>query len=169
MTPVIILGLIAFVPVILIMVLRINAALVFLSLCLGNVLVQFTAQDLTALTDTFSAQTPGVISDNNGIRLLLLLLPVVLTMIFMLKTVKGNGKLLANLIPALGVGVLGALLIVPLLPPDISDQVMEVSFWTQTQQFQSYIVGLAASVCLLTVWMQRPKHGGKHDDKHAKH
>lgn len=169
MTPVIILAGIVLVPVILLMVLRINAALVFLSLCLGNVLVQFTAKDLTALTDTFSAQTPGVISENDGIKLLLLLLPVVLTMIFMIKTVKGRGKLLANLIPAAGVGVLGALLIVPLLPPDISEQVMEVSYWTQTQQFQGYIVGLAASVCLLTVWMQRPKHGDKHGNKHAKH
>lgn len=167
MTPQIILGAIAIVPAVLLMVLRINAALVFLSVCLGNVLVQFAAHDVSTLASTFTARAPGVPTDSNSIKIALLLLPVILTMIFMIKTVKGNGKLLLNLLPAVGVGVLLPLLVVPLLPTNLSSNILTSSVWHQAQQTQGYIVGLSASVCLLSVWMQRPKHG--HDDKHGKH
>jgi hypothetical protein len=166
MTPVIILGAITIVPIILLMVLRVNAALVFLSLCLGDVLVQFASKDVNMLTSVFSAHSPGTVPDNNTIKLILLFLPVVLTIIFMIKTVKGHGKLLLNLLPAAGVGVLSALLAVPLLPLSTKLGIINSPIWTQGQQFQGYIVGLSATVCLLTVWMQRPKHS--HDDKHAK-
>jgi hypothetical protein len=148
------------------MVLRINAALVFLSICLGDVLLQFASKDVTMLSSVFSAHSPGAVPDNNTIKLALLFLPVILTMIFMIKTVKGHGKLALNLLPAVGVGVLSALLAVPLLPLTTKMGIIDSSIWDQGQQYQGYIVGLSASVCLLTVWMQRPKHG--HDEKHAK-
>lgn len=167
MTPAITLGAIVLVPVIVLMFFRINAALVFLSLCLGNVLVQFIAPDADLFLELFSAHVPeGTDVGNDTVKLVLLLLPVVLTALFMIKTVKSKGKLALNILPAIGVGMLGGLLVVPLLPPDLSQSIVDTNLWSEVQRAQELIVGVSAIVCLLVLWLQRPKSGG--DDKHGK-
>ena len=169
MSPQIILGAIVLAPVALLLLLRINAALVFLSLCLGDVLVQFVAPDANSFVALFAAHVPkGVDTGNDNIKLLLLLLPVVLTAIFMIRTVRGYGRLALNLLPAAGVGLLGGLLVVPLLPAGTSDTIINSSLWSQVLRAQDLIVGSSALVCLLVLWLQRPKTGahkrGKHKD-----
>ena len=167
MTPVIILGGIVLVPVVVLMVLRINAALVFLSLCLGDVLVQFVAPDANSFLTLFSAHVPkGIDTGNDMIKIVLLLVPVILTAIFMIRTVNGYGRLALNLLPAAGVGLLGGLLIVPLLPSGLSHNIIGSSLWSQIQRTQDLIVGGSALVCLLVLWLQRPTTGGH---KHGKH
>ncbi len=168
MTPVIVLAGIALVPVVLLMVLRINATLVFLSLCLGSILVRFSSHDVSSLLALFSARVPkGVDTSSKNVSLALLLLPTLLTAIFMIRTVRGHGKLALNLLPAAGVGLLGALLAVPLLPGGLSHDIINSAIWSQSQNVQGTVVGAAATICLLVLWMQRP-HGG-HEDKHSKH
>jgi len=150
------------------MLLRINAALVFLSLCLGNVLVQFVAPDANSFFSLFSAHTAhAVTADNHLVKLVLLLLPMVLTAVFMIRTVRKGFKLGLNVLPAAGVGLLGGLLVVPLLPHGISHTIIESSLWTQIQRLQDLIVGLSALVCLFVLWLQRPSAGG--EEKHGKH
>lgn len=165
----IILGALVLLPIAVLMALRINAALVFLSLCLGDVLVQFVAPDANQFLALFAAHVPkGVDTGNNTIKILLLLLPVVLTAIFMIKTVKGYGKLALNILPAAGVGLLLTLLLTPLLPPGTSHNILNSKLWDQMQRAQDLIVGGSALICLLVLWLQRPKTG--HDKgKHAKH
>lgn len=150
------------VPIVFLMALRINAALVFLSLCLGDVLVQFASADasstLTAMGIHLGAET---------VKLFLLLIPTVLTTIFMIRTVKMGSRLLINIFPAAGVGFLGALLIVPLLPPGTTHNVTNSALWTQVQNAQVLIVTVSTLMCLLVLWLQRPKAGeGKHGKKH---
>jgi hypothetical protein len=172
MSPEIILAAIVLVPAILLMVLRINAALVFLSLCLGNVLVQFVASDASTWLTAFSSpQTTVVSTANSNIKLVLLLLPAALTAIFMIRTVGDSLRLALNLLPAAGVGLLGALLIVPLLPPDLSHNIVASNLWWQAQQSQNVIIALSAAVCLIALWMQRPKAGGglSLPKRHGKH
>lgn len=159
------LGAIILIPVVLLMVLRINATLVFLSLCLGDVLVQFVAPDANSFLQLFSAHIPAnADKGNDTVKLILLLLPVVLTAIFMIRTVSGKAKLALNLLPAVGVGLLGALLIVPLLPPGLSHNIVDSSLWAQVQKAQNLIVGTSALACLLVLWLQRPQ-AGKRDKK----
>jgi hypothetical protein len=169
MSPEVVLGLIVVVPVVLLMLLRVNAALVFMSLCLGSVLVQFVAPDANSFLALFSARVPeGIDKGNDTVKLLLLLLPVVLTTIFMIRTVRGYGRLTLNALPAIGVGLLGGLLIVPLLPPGLSHNIIDSALWDQAIRAQDLIVGTSALVCLLVLWMGRPKTG--HDKKkHGKH
>lgn len=168
MSPAVILGAIIAIPVIILMVLRINATLVFLSVCLGNVLVQFVAPDANSFLTLFSAHVPkGVDTGNNTIKLVLLLLPVILTAVFMIKTIRGNGKLALNLLPAVGVGLLGGLLVVPLLPSGLSHNIVSSDLWHQVQRAQDLIVGSSALICLLVLWLQRPKTGS--EGKHGKH
>jgi hypothetical protein len=162
MNALITLGLIAGLPVVLLMFLRINATLVFLSLCLGNLLVQFLGSDAQSLLDL--AAKRGHSTSQQMIELALLLIPVVLTAIFMIKSVKGRGKLTWNLFPALATGIVGALLVIPLLPNSLQQPVISSTYWHQLIKVQSLAVALATLICLLFLWMQRPKHekGEKH-------
>ncbi|HET9098292.1 MAG TPA: hypothetical protein VFN51_01610 [Candidatus Saccharimonadales bacterium] len=101
-------------------------------------------------------------------QIILLALPVVLTAVFMIRTVKGYGKLALNILPAAGVGLLGALLLTPLLPRGMSIGIIDSPLWSQLQKAEDLIVGLSALICLLVLWLQRPKTG--HDkEKHSKH
>ncbi|MEO8104864.1 MAG: hypothetical protein ABI602_00825 [Candidatus Saccharibacteria bacterium] len=173
MTPVIVLAIIVLVPVVVLMVLRVNAALVFLSLCLGVVLGQFVAGDAYSLLSLFGSRPAAAVTANSALTpshnlatIVLLLLPVLLTTIFMIHTVKG-ARLILNILPAAGVGLLGALLVVPLLSAGLSANIVASPLWTQASRAQDLIVGASALVCLFVLWMQRPKTAG--DGKHGKH
>jgi hypothetical protein len=166
MTPTFTLAAIVLVPIVLMMILRINAALVFLSLCLGDVLVQFVAPDASSFTSLFSGH--GLPSDENTIKLALLLLPVVLTAVFMIRTVRGGTRLLLNILPSAGAGLLLALLVVPLLSAGLRHNIVLSPLWQQAQRAQDLIVGSSALICLLMLWLQRPKAGGG-EGKHGKH
>ncbi|HSX47588.1 MAG TPA: hypothetical protein VLF63_02330 [Patescibacteria group bacterium] len=166
MTPIDTFILVAIIPVILLMWLRVNAAIVFLSLCLGDVLVQFVAPDANQFLALFSAHVPhGLDNGNDLIKILLLTLPVILTAIFMIRTIHGYPKLILNLLPALGVGLLGSLLITPLLPKGVSHSILTSSLWSHIKNAQALIVSGSAIICLLILWLQRPKTGHK-KDKH---
>lgn len=172
MSPEITLAGIVLVPIVLLLFLRVNATLVFLSLCLGDVLVQFVAGDANDLLGLLSASNAhtSVNPGNNTLKLILLLLPVVLTTVFMIRTIKGKFRLILNLFPAAGVGLLGGLLVVPLLSSGLSSSIVGSSLWTQVQRSQDLIVGGSALACLLVLWLQRPKTGGHHEEKkHGKH
>jgi hypothetical protein len=169
MTPLITLALIIFAPVLILMLLRINAVLVFLSICLGDVLVQFVAPDTKSMIKLFGGSSSHtVVMLTNNIDVVLLLLPVVLTAVFMIRTVHGSARLLLNLLPALGAGLLATLLVVPLLPPGLHHNIVDSSLWTDVARAQNLIVGSSSLICLLVLWMQRPKHGHA-ESKHGKH
>lgn len=169
MAPEVILGLIVVVPVVILLLLRVNATLVFLSLCLGSVLVQFVGNDPESIASWLSSAgaSPALQTSDNNLKLILLLTPVILTTIFMIKTIHGNTRMALNVLPAIGVGVLGALLVVPLLPSGTSSGITGSDIWDQILNIQNIIVGGTAIVCLIVLWLQRPKPAhGKHHKKH---
>jgi hypothetical protein len=146
-------------PVLVLMLLKANASLVFLSACLGAVLLTYVGSDASSFANTFMPNLSA-----NNLKLFLVLLPVVLTTVFMIRTV--NGKHLAfNVLPALGTGLLLALLVVPLLPTHLAQQTRSSELWHTLQQLQTLIVGVSALTCLFFLWMQRPKTA---HDKHSK-
>jgi Ca2+/H+ antiporter len=148
-------------PVVLLFFLRVNAALVFLSLCLGNVLVQFAGDDAVSIVGGASTSSYAT---GSTIQLALLVAPAFLTILFMMGTVRDKKKFF-NLIPAAATGVLLALLAVPLLPPGLSHNIMALDQWQSLNEMKSGIVAISTLVCLLFLWTSRPKH----DDKHKKH
>lgn len=152
---------------------RINAAIVFLSLCLGEVLTQFVSPDAHSLLTLFSAHVPsGADTSNLPIKIILLLLPPVLTALFMIGTIKHGPSHYLNLLPAIGTGLLIALLLPPLLPSDLSGSIINSSLWSQLKANQASVVGISGLVCLILLWLQRPKsrhvllrgRPGKHKD-----
>ena len=167
MDPSVILIAIVAVPILLLAFLKVNAVLVFLSLCLGNVLVQFASKDPGAILDMFQAvPAPAVQVDSPTLMLILLLTPPVLTTIFLIHSVRGALASAINLIPIVGVGLLLALLAVPLLPGGLSHEIMASPLWDKGQQANAVIVGASAIAALFVLWLQRPP---KHRPKHKKH
>jgi hypothetical protein len=169
MDPMFILILLLVVPLFLLMFFKINAALVFLSLCLGNVLVQFIGPDAATIMSSATARAPGSPAPSQSyVNLILLLLPVVLTMLIMIHSVRGRAKLAFNLLPALGVTTLGVLLAVPLLSAGLTGSITHEPLWRELENLQTLILSVSTLLCLLFLWMQRPKKSHE-DDKHGKH
>jgi hypothetical protein len=151
------------VPTIIFMALRVNASLVFLSACLGAVLSQYVGAEANNFFNLFMPSLQG-----NDIKIVLVALPVVLTTIFMIRTVHG-GRLLFNILPALGTSLLLAILIVPLLSDAQVMTVKASTTWHQIENLQALIVGVSALTCLFFIWLQRPKAGHPGGKKHHKH
>ena len=157
----IVIGLVA-APILVLMILRINAGVVFSSLCLGYVLMQFLGNDAKSFAELFMAHAAV---STNIMKLGLLLFPAVFTALFMIHTVRGV-KLVMNVLPALAVGCLLALLVVPLLPPGLSHAITNLAAWRQAIRLQDLIVGAGALVSLLSLWLQRPRQNNKEHGKH---
>jgi len=149
-------------PIVLMTVLRINAPLVFLSICLGNVLLQFVGKEAVYFVNLFLPS--NTVASRATVQLALLLTPVVLTMLFMIKSVRGN-RLLLNLLPAIGAGFLLLFLIKPLLSAGTIGTIEASPIWTQIERLQELIVGSSALICLLFLWLQRPKNL-EHNKRH---
>jgi Na+(H+)/acetate symporter ActP len=129
--------------------------------------MQFVGSDAGELMNLFTSHASNEVTvTSSTVKIILLLLPVVLTMLFMIKTVRGGGKLTLNVLPAIGVGLVGALLIIPALPPGLSHSIQNSDIWAQVGKAQDLIVGATGLICLFVLWLQRPKTG---DDKHGKH
>ncbi|HYH75461.1 MAG TPA: hypothetical protein VD735_05895 [Candidatus Saccharimonadales bacterium] len=153
-------------PAALLVALRINAAMVFLSLCLGQVLVQFVAKDTDSLI-RFIAPNAGSVSEST-LYLVMLFLPVVLTCLIFLFSVSGRLKVTLNALPAIAVGALAVLLAVPLMTPSLQGQVQAMSYWDQLSAAQALIIGVGSLISLLLLWTARK--GGHHGEaKHEKH
>jgi hypothetical protein len=138
-------------PVILFTLLRIDATLVFLSLCLGDVLVSFVGNDTSSFVTTFFPHASSLSTDT--IEIILLALPAVLTAIAMIKTVKGS-RLLLNIIPAICTGSLGVLLIEPLMSAGTRGALEHTTLWQHIVQAQTLIVGVSAIVIVVFLWLQ---------------
>jgi hypothetical protein len=153
-------------PIVVLTVLRINAALVFLSLCLGDVLVKYVADDAISLMTTLSPHA-SVIS-RSTLELALLYAPAVITSVFMIWSVRGWFKIVLNVIPAIGVGFLAILLGVPLFAPGLRNAIQGESLWQNVSRAQAMIVGLTALLSLFFLWAGRRRSRAEESGKHRR-
>lgn len=150
------------VPVALIILMRTNAAMVFLSLCAGELLVRFAGNE-AGLVGSAVGNNSDVV--NQYFQVALLLLPAVLTCILMRKSVNGPKGIL-NILPALAVGVVGVLLAVPLLPDAPQKAITSLSGWSMLYDNREIIVIASVLVSLGSLWMSHPRTGHKSHKKH---
>lgn len=166
MTPLIIMGILILVPIVIVTLFRINAAIIFMSLCVGYVFVQYIGNDATSLASLFSSHTTQV--SDSTIKILLLFLPAILTSIFMFHSVRGS-KIIFNLLPAAAVGLFTALLAEPLLSASMQRTLNESSIWHNFLQAQALIVGLSGLISLLFLWIQHRSTRHSEHGKKSKH
>lgn len=161
MDPIVIIGGIVLLPVIILTLVRANAATAFLALCLGSVLGSFVAADTVNLLRGYVA--PDSRLTESVISLLLLWLPVILVAIFMSHTIAPKQRII-NAFPALAVGLLGAMLSVPFLTPAVSEAIEASGIWSQLLTYQAAIVATGTAVSLVMLRMRNKDHS-----KHGKH
>jgi hypothetical protein len=167
MTYLIVLAALTILPVLAIVLLRVNGAIAFMSLCLGSVLVAYTSPDVTDLITSFSAK--GTLDVDQWVKLVLLVVPFLLTILFTRGSVKGAKKL-TNLLPALATGLLFTLLVVPLLSVSVQRRVHALGLWHQLDGLQtSVVIGGAVFSLLFLLLTHRSHHEDEGKKKHGKH
>lgn len=149
------------VPVILFVFLRVNAAMVFLSVCLGAVLVEHVAPEANTMLGLFTPK-PNQFSQTT-IELVLLLLPAIVTTVITALSVHGRLKVVLNIIPAAAAGMLAILLVVPLLPGGLMFALQSQPAWRLLWNSEAFVIGAGALVSLFFLWTQR--RSLRHHDK----
>jgi hypothetical protein len=147
------------------LLMKTNAGVVFFSVCAGSVLATQLGSEASLISST-------VIKDgdiNKSVAYIILIaVPAILSAIFLRGSVT-SGKFIFNVVPSIAVGALLTLLIVPLLPPGLSSEVLQSDLWKQLQQFQPLILvgGVISSIVLLWFTHQKSKKDKKKHKKHS--
>ena len=157
--PDIALAFLIFCPLILTFFLKSNAALGFLTLCLGFVLTTSVIGDLKHL---LSEQNLTV--TNETLAIALVLVPFLLTLLL---TRKSAGKDLAfglQLVASIFAGGLLALTIGPLLTSADQFNITSSAIWSNLVKSQAVIIGIGSLLSLFLVWFSSgsKKHSKKH-------
>ncbi len=142
------------IPALILVLLRSNAAIVFLSLCAGALLVRFVGDDAGLVG---SAVGNNSVITGQYFQVILLLLPAVLSTIFTIGAMNG-GKLLFNVVPAIAVGMVGVILTVPLLPSGPHDAITNLSGWWLLEHNKEIVVAVGVLASLVVLWVIHPKH-----------
>ena len=142
-----------FAPVLVLVLLGVNAAMVFLSLCLGQVLVKYVATDAVSGLTMLSPHISDL--SKSSLQLAFLFAPAAVTTIIMIGSIRGKIRRLINILPALGVGLLTVILGVPLCTPGLRSAIDSGSLWQQLNRGQALVVGVSAFISLLFLWSQR--------------
>jgi hypothetical protein len=141
------------VPAVTLVVLRMNAGLVFLSLSLGAVLVQYVASEANTLIHLATPHASPL--STSSIQLFLLVVPAAVTMVVTIFSVHGRLRNVINVLPSLAASALFVLLAVPLLPPGLRYNLQGQQAWHYLSDAESLVVGVGALVSLLFLWSQR--------------
>lgn len=162
MAPTIVMALIVAVPAVLILFFKSDAAVAFLSLCAGTLLVTYLGEPAQSAVASFNNN-----GDTNAITNLgLLLLPLGLSIFFLRHSVSA-AKLPLNAISALATGVLALLLVVPVLPAGVRTDLIYSDTWEQISQYDDLLVGGSVILVLIVLWLSKFKLGGHgHKKKH---
>ena len=161
MNPLILVGIVAGAPLVLAFVSRASSVYLFASVAAGGLLVEYLADDVTLAVNTFAKNGDPTMA----VHLALLLIPVVLTWLFLRGTLKAS-KLVLELIPLLASVAMLVVLLVPELPSDIQRQLMTTPYGRVMHQSQD-VVGAAVLLNLGLMWVLRRKR--KADDAHGRH
>jgi hypothetical protein len=165
MTEAILFG-VAIVTVVVLLISKTNAGLVFLSLCAGNTLLQFADKNLSYINTKLEENnlTSRFIVSNGLLRIIIVLVPVVVIVIFA-KHYRGRSQWLMQLFPAIATGMLGCLIIIPLLSASAQNSIATSGTWSLIQKYQIPIVAVGLLIAIADVIHSshsgRPKHYNK--------
>lgn len=158
MIPLIVIGAIVFLPVLLALILRVNAVFVFLSIAAGYFLQYALSDDVDLVIATIVQGSNAIVAA----QLILLCAPVFVTLLLLRRT---QGKsLVFQLVPLVFSGMLLAALALPLLPTDMAQQVYDTAYGNGIKQSQDLVIAAAAVSNLSLAYVVF-----KHKDRHGKH
>lgn len=145
---------------------RTNAGLVFLSLCAGNTLLQFADKNLSYINTKLEENnlTSRFIVSHSLLRIIIVLIPVVVILVFS-KHYHGKSKWLMQLFPAIATGILGCLIIIPLLSATAQNSIASNTIWSLIQKYQIPIVAIGLLVAIVDVVQSSHSGHSKHRGK----
>lgn len=161
MAPVILFAVLAGLPVLNAVLLRVNAIVLFTSIAIGNFLLLYLSDDVILAVNAFT-KAPNV---TMIVQLTLLLLPVVLAFIFMRKTI-GRGAFLLHVVPIIGCGLSLALLALPIFSGEVQAQVFGLEYGNILKNSQDLVLSITAIMVLLLMFHSNRGHDDKHKKKH---
>ena len=161
MLPDVLLAIIAVLPLVLLLVLRSNAAIVFLAVCSGVLLQQQFGPDAHLILDAVLPRSSSVYGQ--VLDICLVALAPLIAMIMLRNKAKGL-KYLLGIIPGVCTGLLMVLAIVPFVSSITQDNMKATEFWRNLYEFRGAVVllGVVSSLLIITP-------GKKHEDAHKKH
>ncbi len=143
-------------PLLITFLLKSDAALSFLVLCLGFVLSTSVIGDLKHLL----SQTNLSVTEST-LGLILILTPFLLTMLITRKSAGKGFKFALHLITAASAGCLLALSLGPVINTSTLINLFDSQVWRQLDNFQSIIIGVGAITSLMLVWTKALKKSSK--------
>ncbi len=155
MTDIVLVAMIAS-PLLLTFLLKSDAALGFLVLCLGFVLSTSVIGDLKHL---LSESNLTVTESTLG--LILILTPFILTMLMTRKKAGKGFKFFLHMLCAASAGGLLALSMGPVINTSSLINLFDSQLWKQLDNFQSAIIGVGAITSLMLIWTKAAKKSGK--------
>jgi hypothetical protein len=159
MSPTILLALIAGLPLIFTAVLRVKPLYVFVSIVCGYFASEFLGE-IAALTlgSVLQVNNIGVIA-----RLFLLLLPLVVTLFLMRKTLSAASLPFQFILLAVD-SILLATFLVPILTPGLQASIYSTNIGNVFRQAHDVLITSITGLHVLVMWFMRPRH-----DAHGKH
>lgn len=148
------------VPLVLIVLLRAHGGVAFMSLCLGSVLASYVAVDIT----DFATQIMSLdaLSSGQWVKIVLLVTPLVLALLFTAKSVSKH-KQLFNVLPAAATGLLLALLVMPLLPANLQNLAEDSVLWKTISNLQTAVLLAGAFFSMVFLLLGKQKKDDKKD------
>lgn len=158
MLPQIILAVIVVLPIILGLVLRVHALYLFVSVCLGYLLQMSLGESIDLLIAMFIKGSDSLLIA----RLVLFILPVLLVLILLRRTV-GKGIML-QLVPLVSTGAMFAVMLLQLLPSDISQQVISSEYGSVLSTSSDLTIALASglNLIMMIILFKQSKDHKKH-------
>lgn len=157
----ILLAIVGGLPLLLVLILRLSAIHFFISVASGILLSQYTSSDtLFALDAFFSHQNLDSI-----IRLGLLLLPVLLTLFFLRKTL-ATSKLVLHFLPIVVTSAALSTFIVEALPGGIKHQILTDKIGQFADNAQTGLIAASVILTLILIWLTK-RHSP--EKKHRRH
>ncbi|MEX0881335.1 MAG: hypothetical protein WEC17_01515 [Candidatus Saccharimonadales bacterium] len=143
-------------PAVLTFLLKSNAALSFLALCVGFVLSTSVIGDLRQLLSEMNLSVT-----NSTLAITLITLPLVFTLLLTRKANTRGLRLWTQLLTALLAGGLLALSIAPVITTGWLD-LSKSEVWKNLIKIQSGVIGAGALLSFALVWLNASKFGKKH-------
>ncbi len=141
-------------PMAVALLLKSNAALSFMALCAGSVVVNYGGADISSAIKQAGL---GPYS-TSAVELVLLVTPLAITLLLTRKAVAKRSKYYFQAVAAICAGGLLALSAVPLLTQTMQTSFATSEIWLNLQKVQAAVVTIGALASLLLVWFAGFKH-----------
>ena len=152
----VIFGIIAGLPLLVTMILRVNSIYLYLSMAAGLLLAQYVSYDTTlAINAFFSHKSLG-----NYVSLGLLLTPIILTIFFLRKTMP-RSKILFHIVPLIVTCATLGTFIIGYLPGGIKHQLLINQIGKTADNAQNALIAGSTILILLLAWLTLGHHDGK--------